>query len=392
MKDLDVILNEEIERLKEKGLYRTLRVMEYIRGPVARIDGKEFIIFSSNDYLGLAGHPEMIKSSVEATKRFGTGTGSSRLLSGTMELTRILENSLAEFKGCEETIVFSTGYMANLGVITSLAGRGDVVIIDKLNHASIIDGCKLSGARLRIYPHKDMGRLEALLASSMNFRRRLIITDGVFSMDGDIAPLEEITGLAEKYEAVVIVDDAHGTGVLGKTGRGVLEHLGMKSDGIIQMGTFSKALGSLGGYIAGHYPLIDLLRNKARAFIYTTAPTPSILAASIASIELIEREPEHRNQLWKNTETFRAGLKDLGFNTMESTTPIIPIFIGDEEKTMRLSNELYEEGIYAPGIRPPTVPHGMGRVRFSVTALHTEDHLQKAHEALEKVGRRIGIV
>ena len=240
--DLNEILRKEIDDLKEKGLYRTLKVIEETQYPVARIDGKELILFSSNDYLGLAGHPEMIKSSVEATKRFRTGSGSSRLLSGTIELSRILEKRIAEFKGCEEGIVFSTGYMTNLGVITSLAGKDDAAIIDKLNHASIIDGCKLSGAQLRAYPHKDMKKLEEILSSSMNFRRRLIITDGVFSMDGDIAPLKDIVQLADKYGAIVIVDDAHGTGVLGKTGRGILEHFEMKGDSIIQMGTFSKAL------------------------------------------------------------------------------------------------------------------------------------------------------
>ncbi len=390
--DLNEILRKEIDDLKEKGLYRTLKVIEETQYPVARIDGKELILFSSNDYLGLAGHPEMIKSSVEATKRFRTGAGSSRLLSGTIELSRILEKRIAEFKGCEEGIVFSTGYMTNLGVITSLAGKDDAAIIDKLNHASIIDGCKLSGAQLRAYPHKDMKKLEEILSSSMNFRRRLIITDGVFSMDGDIAPLKDIVQLADKYGAIVIVDDAHGTGVLGKTGRGILEHFEMKGDSIIQMGTFSKALGSLGGYVVGSHTLIDLLRNKARQFIYTTALPPGVLAASIAAIEVIEREPEQRSLLWSNTERFREGLKKSGFNTMESSTPIIPILTGDEEKTMRLSNGLYEEGIYAPGIRPPTVPHGMGRVRFSVTALHTEEHLKKAQGALEKVGRELGII
>ena len=390
--DLNEILRKEIDDLKEKGLYRTLKVIEETQYPVARIDGKELILFSSNDYLGLAGHPEMIKSSVEATKRFRTGAGSSRLLSGTIELSRILEKRIAEFKGCEEGIVFSTGYMTNLGVITSLAGKDDAAIIDKLNHASIIDGCKLSGAQLRAYPHKDMKKLEEILSSSMNFRRRLIITDGVFSMDGDIAPLKDIVQLADKYGAIVIVDDAHGTGVLGKTGRGILEHFEMKGDSIIQMGTFSKALGSLGGYVVGSHTLIDLLRNKARQFIYTTALPPGVLAASIAAIEVIEREPEQRSLLWSNTERFREGLKKSGFNTMESSTPIIPILTGDEEKTMRLSNGLYEEGIYAPGIRPPTVPHGMGRVRFSVTALHTEEHLKKAQDALEKVARELGII
>ncbi len=390
--DLNEILRKEIDDLKEKGLYRTLKVIEETQYPVARIDGKELILFSSNDYLGLAGHPEMIKSSVEATKRFRTGSGSSRLLSGTIELSRILEKRIAEFKGCEEGIVFSTGYMTNLGVITSLAGKDDAAIIDKLNHASIIDGCKLSGAQLRAYPHKDMKKLEEILSSSMNFRRRLIITDGVFSMDGDIAPLKDIVQLADKYGAIVIVDDAHGTGVLGKTGRGILEHFEMKGDSIIQMGTFSKALGSLGGYVVGSHTLIDLLRNKARQFIYTTALPPGVLAASIAAIEVIEREPEQRSLLWSNTERFREGLKKSGFNTMESSTPIIPILTGDEEKTMRLSNGLYEEGIYAPGIRPPTVPHGMGRVRFSVTALHTEEHLKKAQDALEKVARELGII
>ncbi|MDI6703425.1 MAG: 8-amino-7-oxononanoate synthase [bacterium] len=390
--DLDKILKEEIDGLKRANLYRTLKKVEGSIEPVILIDGREFINLSSNNYLGLTTHPRLIEASINATKRYGTGSGASRLISGNVELYEELEEKIAEFKGTESSVVFSTGYMANLGIIASLVESQDLVIIDKLSHASIIDGCRLSGGKLRVYPHKDLEKLERILRRGGNYRRRLIVTDGVFSMDGDIAPLPELLALAKKYEAFLMVDDAHSTGVLGKEGRGTLEYFGLEDKQIIQMGTLSKALGSLGGFVAASSILIDWIRNRARSLIYSTALPASVLATAISAIQVISSEPTLRGMLWKNVKSFKDGLVQLGYNIMDSQTQIVPILVGDTEKTIELAKYLYEEGIYAPPIRPPTVPKGQSRIRTSLMATHTESHIDKALSLLKKAGRKLGII
>ncbi|MEW6609268.1 MAG: 8-amino-7-oxononanoate synthase [bacterium] len=372
-----VSLKEELNNLKKQGLYRELKVLDCLDGPTIVIGKKEYILLASNDYLGLSQHPKVKEKAKEAIERFGCSSGASRLISGTTFLHCELERQLADFKKTRSAIVFSSGYAANLGVISSLTKKGDVIIIDKLNHASIIDGCRLSEAILRIYPHKDMNSLEKILKKTQSARLRLIITDGVFSMDGDIAPLPEILGLAQKYKALVMVDDAHGTGVMGKEGRGTIEYFGLEGKIDISMGTLSKALGSLGGFIAGSTALIEYLKNKARSFIYSTALPPAQVASALAALEIIQTEPHHRQKLWENIQYLKQGLQNLRLDTMNSESPIIPVFIGDSNKTMEVANFLYEYGIFAPGIRPPTVPKGKSRIRLSVMATHTKSHLDK---------------
>jgi len=370
-------LKEELNKLQKEGLYRKPRVIDAFYGPTIEIAQEKYILLSSNDYLGLSQHSKVKEKAKEAIEKFGCGSGASRLISGTLSLHTELENNLAEFKKTEAAIVFSSGYTANLGVISSLVGKGDVIIIDKLNHASIIDGCRLSQADLRIYPHKNMLALEKILKKSQAYHQRLILTDGIFSMDGDIAPLPEIVALAKKYHALVMVDDAHGTGVLGKEGRGTVEHFGLETKIDIQMGTLSKALGSLGGFIAGSNILIEYLKNKARSFIYSTALPPAQVAGALAALEIIQTEPQIRNRLWENVRYLKAGLQKLGLDTMKSQTQIIPVLIGDNDKTMQVANSLYENGIFVPGIRPPTVPKGTARLRLSLMATHTKAHLDK---------------
>lgn len=393
MSSLNFLLQQELSELKQQGLYRFLRRVDSIQGPTVSIDGQKIILLCSNNYLGLAKHPRLINAQIEASKKFGTGACASRLISGNMLLHERLEEEIAEFKGCESAIVFSSGYMANLGAITSLVRKGDLVLSDRLNHASIIDGIRLSGAEFRVYPHKDIGRLEQLLKrSSGKFRQILVITDGIFSMDGDIAPLPEIIKVSKRFNAILMVDDAHATGVLGKTGRGTKEYYNIKEGIDIVMGTFSKAFASLGGFIAGSNVLIDYLRNKARSFIYSTGLPPSVLASSLAAIEVVEKEPELRQNLWKNVEKIKRGLKSLGFDTMKSETQIIPILIGKEDLTMKMSESLFKEGILAVAIRPPSVPKGTSRIRVSIMATHTDGHIRRALEAFGKVGRRLGVI
>ncbi|MBI4745896.1 MAG: 8-amino-7-oxononanoate synthase [Deltaproteobacteria bacterium] len=396
-------LTEELENLKASGLYRTLRSREGAQGPRVRIDGKEVVLLCSNNYLGLADHPRLKEAAMKAIERHGVGSGASRLVSGNMGLHQELEERIARFKGTEAALVFNSGYTANVSVIPALVGRGDTVFSDKLNHASIIDGCVLSRAEFKRYPHKDMDALERLLSgdspdstTSLCFvrksgtvpagSRRLIVTDSVFSMDGDIAPLPEIVELAQRHGAMLMVDDAHATGVLGSTGKGSLEHFGLKSDDdIIQMGTLGKALGTFGAYIAGSRELIAYLINRARGFIFSTSLPPSVLASSIAAIDLVEDEPSLREALWEKTWYLKKGLDSLGFDTMGSETPIIPVFVGDAGKTMEFSRRLFEEGIFVSGIRPPSVQEGKCRLRATVMATHTNNDLDMALDAFLKV-------
>jgi len=357
-------IEAELEDLKSQNLYRTLRTISRSDGRLIDIDGKQYLNFCSNNYLGLSNHPKVIEAAQIACKEFGAGAGASRLISGNLSIHEDLEKKIAKFKGREAAMVFPTGYMANLGTISSLVDENDTVIIDRLNHTSIIDACRLSKAKLQVYPHKDMAALEKILKRSTKFKKRLIVTDSVFSMDGDIAPLPEIAQLAKKYDAITMIDEAHATGVLGKTGRGAEEHFGIEGQIDVIMGTLSKAVGSLGGFVAGSESLIDYLRNKARSFIYTTALPPASCAASIAALEIIENEPEL-------IENLRMNSRLLG-----SETPIIPIIIGDLNKTMEISAKLFEKGILASGIRPPTVPKNECRIRLTVTALHTKEDIE----------------
>ena len=394
---IDQFLRQEIERLKTLGLYRD---MKRIVGPIdttVSIDGKEVILLSSNNYLGLAFHPKLKEAAASALREYGTGACASRLISGNMEIHEELEKKTAKFKGCQSAIVFSTGYMANIGVITSLAGKGDLILSDELNHASIVDGCKLSGAVIRVYPHKNIEKLKEILSqcnessSKGSHKRTLIVTDGVFSMDGDITPLPEILDIAREEDALVMLDDAHATGVLGENGKGTAEHFGLADKNLIHMGTFSKALGSMGGYIAVSKVIIEYLRNNARPFIYSTALPPSVCASSIAAIDIIENEPLIRKRLWENITRFRKGLINLGYNTMESQTQIIPILIGDTSLTMKFATAIFQKGIYTPGIRPPTVPEGKSRIRTSLMASHTDEQIDKVLAVFESEGRRLGI-
>ncbi len=385
MKDLDSVLGQELDGLKRRGLFRDMRRIDSMQGPTVVIDGKELILLSSNTYLGLASHPEVIKAQIRAAEEFGAGSCASRLISGNMHLHEKLENKIATFKGAESAIIFPTGYMANVGTISALAGEGDLVVCDKLNHASIIDGARLSGAVLRTYPHKNLKRLEEILKKTSAYKKRLIVTDGVFSMDGDIAPLPELVKLSQRFDTILMLDDAHATGVLGKTGRGTCEHFGIKKDVDIQMGTFSKALGNLGGFIAGSRTLIECIRNKARSFIYSTALPPAIISGCIKAIEIVENDAGLRQAIWSNVRRFRKGLADLNFNIMESETQIIPVCMGDASLTMEAARFLLKNGIFAPGVRPPTVARNKCRIRTSLMATHTASHIDKAIDAFRSL-------
>lgn len=387
------LLREELSELEEKGLRRCLRLLEGEQKEKVTIDGKEVLNLCSNNYLGLA-NDERIKSAArEAIDKYGIGSGASRLVVGSMSLHKRLEERIAAFKGKEAALLFNSGYTANLSAIPALCGKDDIIFSDKLNHASIVDGILLSRAEFKRYRHKDMDNLEDMLRASGGFKRKMIVTDTIFSMDGDIAPLPKIVELAERYDAWIYIDEAHATGVLGKGGKGAIEHFGIEVDKIqVQMGTLSKAVGSFGAFICGSKTLIEYLINKSRGFIYTTSLPPAICAASIASLEIIENEPSLRQKLWENVIFLRDGLKELGFDTLESETPIIPILTREPKITMEFSKRLFEDGIFVQGIRPPTVPEGKGRLRATVMATHKRQDLERALDSFEKVGKESGII
>jgi len=378
-------LHKELADLKAKGLYRSWRRVEAIEGGWIRIDGRWLIHLASNNYLGLAQHPRVVAAAKEALERHGTGAGSARLIGGTFCLHEQLEERIAQFKRTEAALVFSTGYMASLGIIGSLVGPADLILGDHLNHASLIDACRLSRATFRVYPHRDVERLEAALRHRAGRGRRiLIVTEGLFSMDGDLAPLAGIVKLARRYDAWLLVDDAHATAVFGPHGRGTLEHFGIPpSEEILQMGTLSKALGSLGGFLAGPRVVIDTLKNKARSFLYTTALPPSCAAAALEALKVVEEEPIWRRRLWGNVEAWSSHLSRMGWDLISAESPIVPIRVGSNERALALAQALLEAGIYAPGIRPPTVPAGSARIRTTVTALHTASDLETAWISLE---------
>ncbi|MBI5756103.1 MAG: pyridoxal phosphate-dependent aminotransferase family protein [Nitrospirae bacterium] len=503
MKSIETQMQDELEGLKASHLFRTLKKVDSEQSSRIVIDGRECINLSSNNYLGLANHQALKEASTTAINKYGNSAAASRLISGNMDLHEILEMTTASFKGTEDALLFNSGYTANIGILQALADERDAIFSDELNHASIIDGCRLSRARVFIYNHRDAGHLRSLLSSSAEkggarYRRRVVVTDSVFSMDGDIAPIPDIIDAAEEYDAMLIADDAHATGVLGKGGRGAFEHFGIKNGRCIQMGTYSKALGSFGAYIACNRTVKEYLINNARSFIYTTALPPSVIAASIAAIKLLQKDtetpmsqrltkgdenpsllrllsgqalpsplrgegkgeggfsgepscpfgaqrnmiippplnplpqgegryerltiiPPHQlektgggeacpelveggegerrgfsgeilNRLRENTKLFRDGLKSLGYNTLNSETPIIPLFLGDTEKTILFSKRLFDEGIYASAIRPPTVPAGACRIRTTVSAIHSREDIEYCIEVFRRVGIEIGII
>jgi 8-amino-7-oxononanoate synthase len=371
-------IDKELKDLKEQGLYRELKTIQEVQGIRGKVNGKEVINFCSNNYLGLASHPKVIEATENALKKYGVGSGASRLVSGNFDIHEELESSIAKYEGTESSIVFPTGYMANLGTIQALVGEGDAVIVDRLDHASIIDGARLSGAKLLVYPHKDMEQLEKVLKKAQSYKKRLIVSDHVFSMDGDIAPTAELIKLAEKYDAMLMLDVAHSIDKV----KGQMEK-GKSNVDIIIMGTLSKTIGSLGGYIAGPQTLIDYLRNKARAYIYTTALPPAIAAASIAAYEVLEKDDTLKLKLWDNVKYAKSKLS--GYDTLASQTQIIPVLVGDAKKASELSSELFNNGIFLSAIRPPTVPKGTSRLRLTVTAMHSKEDIDKLADSLDKL-------
>ena len=381
-----------LDSLKEKGIFRNLRVLEGEQLPTCKFDGKEVINLSSNNYLGLATHPKMREAAIKAIEEFGVGSASVRTIAGTMQLHQELERKLAEFKHTEASLVFQSGFAANQGVIGSVLEEGDLVISDELNHASIIDGIRLTKAAKKVYAHSDMDSLRDVLKNSKDFKKKLIVTDGVFSMDGDIALLPQIVELAEEYEAIVMADDAHSSGVLGRNGRGSIDHFDLNGRVDIQVGTLSKAIGTMGGYVAGSQKLRDLMIHRGRAFLFSTSHPPSVVASSIAAIDVLLNEPERIEKLWENARYFKDGLKKLGFNTGHSETPITPVIVGKGALAMKLSDRLFEEGVFAQGIGYPTVPEAKSRVRTIVTATHSKDELDKALDIFERVGKELAII
>jgi 8-amino-7-oxononanoate synthase len=384
-------LQTELESLRNKGLHRSLRCVEGDQGPTLLIDGREVINFSSNNYLGLANHPALRAAAKEAIDRYGCGSGASRLISGNMTLHEELESKIAELKGTEAALVFNSGFQANTGVIPVLVGEGDVILSDTLNHASIIDGCRLARAKIVVYGHGDLGELERGLKNSPPNSRKLIVTESLFSMDGDEAPLVDIVSLAEEHDAIVMVDEAHATGVYEPNGAGIVAKLGLGERVAVQMGTLGKALGGFGAYVAGSKALRDLLINRCRSFIFTTSLPPAVMAMAIAAINLIEQEPERRQALRDNCQILRAGLESLGYLLGTGQSQILPLMVGDATRCMKLSGDLLQRGIFAQGIRPPTVPAGTSRLRITLMATHTPEHIDQALKVFKEVTREMRV-
>ena len=384
-------LSTDLDDLKQHGLYRRLRVLDGEQKAAAIVDHKDVVNLSSNNYLGLTTHPRLREKALEAIQRYGVGTGSVRTIAGTMELHVELERRLAEFKKTEAVVVFQSGFTANAGTVSSILTDRDVVISDELNHASIIDGCRLSRATIKVFPHKDVGRARALLGELPASQRKLLITDGVFSMDGDLGPLPELCALAEEFGCIMMVDDAHASGVFGKNGRGTIDHFDVHGRVDIQVGTLSKAIGVLGGYVAGGRALVEFLHHRARPFLFSTSHPPPVAAACIAALDVLLEEPEIIDRLWDNARFFKSGLQALGFNTGASESPITPVIVGEASVAMQLSDRLFEQGVFAQGIGFPTVARDRARVRTIVTATHTRGALQFALDAFARVGRDLGI-
>jgi len=386
-------LHDQLEQWRREGAYQRLRVLESESAAVSRFDGKQVINLASNNYLGLTTHPKLREAAIEAVRKFGVGSGAVRTISGTMRLHLELEERIARFKNVEACVVFQSGFAANAGTVSAILGPEDHIVSDELNHASIIDGCRLSKAKIHVFPHKDAaaaGKILAELDSAPG--RKLLISDGVFSMDGDIGALSGLAEAAEKHGAIMMVDDAHASGVLGRNGRGTIDHFGLHGRVQVQVGTLSKAIGVLGGYVCGSRDLIEFLYHRARPFLFSTSHPPAVAAACLAAFDVLEQEPERIQALWDNTKYFKQGLIAAGFHTGNSETPITPVIVGEARLAHDLSRALFEGGVLATGIGFPTVPKGKARVRTIVTATHTKAELDHALEVFRKVGKQLGIL
>ncbi|WP_163117317.1 glycine C-acetyltransferase [Bacillus subtilis] len=385
-------LKAELDSMKENHTWQDIKQLESMQGPFVTVNHQKVIQLSSNNYLGFTSHPRLINAAQEAVQQYGAGTGSVRTIAGTFTMHQELEKKLAAFKKTEAALVFQSGFTTNQGVLSSILSKEDIVISDELNHASIIDGIRLTKADKKVYQHVNMSDLERVLRKSMNYRMRLIVTDGVFSMDGNIAPLPDIVELAEKYDAFVMVDDAHASGVLGENGRGTVNHFGLDGRVHIQVGTLSKAIGVLGGYAAGSKVLIDYLRHKGRPFLFSTSHPPAVTAACMEAIDVLLEEPEHMERLWENTAYFKAMLVKMGLKLTESQTPILPILIGDEGVAKQFSDQLLSRGVFAQSIVFPTVAKGKARIRTIITAEHTKDELDQALDVIEKTAKELQLL
>ncbi len=385
-------LRNELNALDRDELLWRVRTLQSPSAPHARVDGKNVLVLCSNNYLGLANHPRLRQAAIAATRRYGAGSGSVRVIAGTMDLHLKLERILAGFKGTESSITFQSGYAANLGTVSALVDERDLIISDELNHGSIIDGCRLTRAERRVYKHRDMGDLERQLGDSGGFRRVLVVTDGVFSMDGDIAPLKDIVNLAQEHQAIVYVDDAHGDGVLGRNGRGITNHFDLEGKVDVDMGTFSKAFGCVGGYVAGSSDLCTYLQNKVRSYLLSGSQPPAIVGACIAALQLVEKRTSLVKRLWENTHYFKKGLKSLGFDTGNSETPITPIITGGSAKARKLADEMFSMGVFVLPIVYPMVARDKARIRTIVTSAHSKRDLDTALAVFENAGRQLGII
>src|SRR5579863_8430291 len=386
-------LSAAMDELRAKGTHFRLRILDDQQAPVCHYDGKQVVNLASNNYLGLANHPKLIEAALAATREFGVGSGAVRTIAGTMRIHMELEEKIARFKNVEACVVFQSGFTANAGTVSAILGKDDFILSDELNHASIIDGARLSRAKIKVFRHKDVAHCEELLREVAGEPgHKLVITDGVFSMDGDIGPVDRLAALAEKYGAIMMVDDAHASGVLGRNGRGSIDHFAMHGRVDIQVGTLSKAIGALGGYVCGSKDLIDYLYHRARPFLFSTSHPPSVAATSIAAFDLLEKEPERIERLWDNTRYFQGALRGAGFNlggvnTPATETPITPVIVGEGGRTMEFSRALFEEGVMGTGIAFPTVPEGKARIRLILTSEHTKEQLDRALETLERVAK-----
>jgi len=386
-------LHDQLEQWRAEGTYQRLRILESESAAESRFDGHEVINLASNNYLGLTTHPKLREAAIAAVKKFGVGSGAVRTISGTMSLHMELEERIARFKNVEACVVFQSGFAANAGTVSAILTPEDHIISDELNHASIIDGCRLSRAKIHVFPHKDVGAAEKILAGLDGVSgRKLLISDGVFSMDGDIGPLPGLVEAAERHGAIMMVDDAHSSGVLGRNGRGTIDHFGLHGRVHIQVGTLSKAVGVLGGYVCGSHDLIEFLYHRARPFLFSTSHPPAVAAACIAAFDVLEEEPERIEMLWDNTRYFKKGLAENGFNTGISETPITPVIVGEAKMAHQLSRELFEEGVLATGIGFPTVAKDKARVRTIVSATHTKAELDRALAVFQKVGKKLGLI
>ena len=385
-------LSDELDLLKQQGLYRPLRVLETEQSAHATFDRTSVVNLSSNNYLGLTTHPKLREAALNAVRKFGVGSGSVRTIAGTMDMHMELERRLARFKNVEAVVVFQSGFTANAGTVAAILNKEDVVISDELNHASIIDGCRLSRATIKVFPHKDIDAARRIMKDLPAAQRKLLITDGVFSMDGDLGPVAALCDAAEEFGAIMMVDDAHASGVFGREGRGTVDHFDCHGRVDIQVGTLSKAIGALGGYVAGTKDFIEFLCHRARPFLFSTSHPPAVVAACLAALDVLESEPQWMEQLWSNTRFFKAGLASLGFNTGNSESPITPVIVREASLAAEMSDKLFQAGVFAQSIGFPTVPRGLARLRTIVTATHTREDLQYALDTFGKVGKELGVI